>query len=230
MLGPQAGGAAMAMQASISHVMHHPLGVFSMLVAISAAVPPLIRRLGLPDLVGLLAAGVVVGPHALNWVDSSSETVRLLSDLGAVYLLFTMGLEIDLEEFNRVKRRSFIYGLLILLIGVGTGVSIGLMAGFASVSCLLLGALMATHTPLGYPIVRSYGAQKDESVVVSVGSTIFTDIVALLLLAVGLGAGPGQPQRAGPGPAAAQDRWLRSGGGDRHPLAGPAPGAARHQR
>ena len=73
-------------------------------------------RLG--DLVGLLAAGVVVGPHALNWVDSSSETVRLLSDLGAVYLLFTMGLEIDLEEFNRVKRRSFIYGLLILLIGV----------------------------------------------------------------------------------------------------------------
>ena len=67
------------------------------MVAISAAVPPLIRRLGLPDLVGLLAAGVVVGPHALNWVDSSSETVRLLSDLGAVYLLFTMGLEIDLE-------------------------------------------------------------------------------------------------------------------------------------
>ena len=52
MLGPQAGGAAMAMQASISHVMHHPLGVFSMLVAISAAVPPLIRRVGLPDLVG----------------------------------------------------------------------------------------------------------------------------------------------------------------------------------
>ena len=181
----------MAMEASLSHVMHHPLGVFALLVAISAAVPPLVRRVGLPDLVGLLLAGVLVGPHALQWVETDSETVRLLSDLGAVYLLFTMGLEIDLEEFNRVKRRSFIYGLLILLIGVGTGVSIGLMAGFASVSCLLLGALMATHTPLGYPIVRSYGAQKDESVVVSVGSTIFTDIVALLLLAVGLGLGKG---------------------------------------
>ena len=181
----------MAMQASVEHIFHHPLGVFALLVAISAAVPPLIRRVGLPDLVGLLAAGILVGPHALGWVDSGSETVRLLSDLGAVYLLFTMGLEIDLEEFNRVKRRSFIYGLLILLIGIGTGVTIGLLAGFASVSCLLLGALMATHTPLGYPIVRSYGAQKDEAVVVSVGSTIFTDIVALLLLAVGLGLGQG---------------------------------------
>ena len=181
----------MAMQASVEHIFHHPLGVFALLVAISAAVPPLIRRVGLPDLVGLLAAGILVGPHALGWVDSGSETVRLMSDLGAVYLLFTMGLEIDLEEFNRVKRRSFIYGLLILLIGIGTGVTIGLLAGFASVSCLLLGALMATHTPLGYPIVRSYGAQKDEAVVVSVGSTIFTDIVALLLLAVGLGLGQG---------------------------------------
>ena len=197
MLVAPSGREAMAMDASISHVMHHPLGVFAILVVISAAVPPLIRRVGLPDLVGLLAAGVLVGPNALNWVDSSSETVRLLSDLGAVYLLFTMGLEIDLEEFNRVKRRSFVFGLLILLIGVGTGVTIGLLNGFASVSCLLLGALMATHTPLGYPIVRSYGAQKDESVVVSVGSTIFTDIVALLLLAVGLGLGNGNLSGAG---------------------------------
>ena len=189
----------MAMQASLEHVMHHPLGVFALLVGISAAVPPLIRRCGLPDLVGLLLAGVLVGPHGLGWVESSSETVQLLSDLGAVYLLFTMGLEIDLEEFNRVKRRSFVYGLLILLIGVGTGVGIGLLAGFTSVSCLLLGALMATHTPLGYPIVRSYGAQKDESVVVSVGSTIFTDIVALLLLAVGLGLGQGDLSGVGLG-------------------------------
>ena len=183
------------MDASISHLIHHPLGVFALLVSISAVVPPLVRRVGLPDLVGLLAAGVVVGPHALGWVDTSyaevEATVELLSSLGAVFLLFTMGLEIDLEEFNRVKRRSVVFGLLILCIGVGTGVGIGLLAGFSPVPCLLLGALMATHTPLGYPIVRSYGAQKDESVVVSVGCTIITDIVALLLLAVGLGLGEG---------------------------------------
>ena len=147
MLVAPSGREAMAMDASISHVMHHPLGVFAILVVISAAVPPLIRRVGLPDLVGLLAAGVLVGPNALNWVDSSSETVRLLSDLGAVYLLFTMGLEIDLEEFNRVKRRSFVFGLLILLIGVGTGVTIGLLAGFASVSCLL---------PVSYTHLRAH--------------------------------------------------------------------------
>ena len=179
------------MAASLSHLMHHPLGIFAQLVAISVLIPPLTRRLRLPDLVGLLAAGVLVGPHVLHWIDAKSETITLLSDIGAIYLLFTVGLEIDLEEFNRVKSRSVIFGALIFVLGVGTGFGIGQIFGFPLVPSLLLGALMATHTPLGYPIVRSYGAQRDESVIVSVGSTIFTDIAALLLLAVALGLGKG---------------------------------------
>jgi Kef-type K+ transport system membrane component KefB len=179
------------MAASLSHLMHHPLGIFAQLVAISVLIPPLTRRLRLPDLVGLLAAGVLIGPHVLHWIDAKSETITLLSDIGAIYLLFTVGLEIDLEEFNRVKSRSVTFGALIFVLGVGTGFGIGQIFGFPLVPSLLLGALMATHTPLGYPIVRSYGAQRDESVIVSVGSTIFTDIAALLLLAVALGLGKG---------------------------------------
>jgi Kef-type K+ transport system membrane component KefB/nucleotide-binding universal stress UspA family protein len=179
------------MAASLSHLMHHPLGIFAQLVAISVLVPPITRRLRLPDLVGLLVAGVLIGPHVLHWIDAKSETITLLSDIGAIYLLFTVGLEIDLEEFNRVKRRSVTFGALIFVLGVGTGFGIGQIFGFPLVPSLLLGALMATHTPLGYPIVRSYGAQRDESVIVSVGSTIFTDIAALVLLAVALGLGKG---------------------------------------
>ncbi len=179
------------MATSLSHLMHHPLGIFAQLVAISVLIPPLTRRLRLPDLVGLLAAGVVVGPHVLQWIDAQGETITLLSDIGAIYLLFTVGLEIDLEEFNRVKRRSVTFGALIFVLGVGTGFGIGTLFGFPLVPSLLLGALMATHTPLGYPIVRSYGAQGDESVIVSVGSTILTDIAALVLLAIALGLGRG---------------------------------------
>lgn len=179
------------MAESLHHMMEHPLGIFALLVAIAVLVPPLTRRLRLPDLVGLLAAGVLVGPHCLQWLDAQGETITLLSDIGAIYLLFTVGLEIDLEEFNRVKNRSVGFGLLVFGFGVATGVGIGRLFGFPLVPSLLLGALMATHTPLGYPIVRSYGAQRDESVIVSVGSTILTDIAALLLLAVALGLGRG---------------------------------------
>ena len=171
--------------------MHNPVGIFALLVAITVLAPPLFRKLGLPDLVGLLLAGVLAGPHLLGWIQPEGETISLLSDIGAIYLLFTVGLEIDLEEFQRVRNRSMAFGLLSFGLGAATGIAIGLLFSFPLVPCLLLGALMASHTPLGYPIVRSYGAQRDESVIVSVGGTILTDIASLLLLAVALGMGKG---------------------------------------
>ena len=176
---------------ALSHLMHHPVGIFALLLAITVVVPPIFRRLRLPDLVGLLLAGVLAGPHVLQWLQPEGETIRLLSDIGAIYLLFTVGLEIDLEEFQRVRNRSMAFGSLTFVLGAATGIAIGSLFGFPLVPCLLMGALMASHTPLGYPIVRSYGAQRDESVIVSIGSTILTDIAALMLLAVALGMGKG---------------------------------------
>jgi Kef-type K+ transport system membrane component KefB len=177
--------------ASISQLVHHPLGVFALLVGISMLVPPIVRKTGLPDLVGLLIAGILVGPNLLNWLQPGGETVNLFSDIGAIYLLFIVGLEIDLDEFNRVKNRSLTLGILHFLFGMATGTGIGILFGFPLVPSILMGTLIATHTPLGYPIVRSYGAQRDESVVVSVGSTILTDIASLLVLAIAMGLGKG---------------------------------------
>ncbi len=183
--------AAAPSTASISQLVHHPLGVFALLVGISMLVPPIVRKTGLPDLVGLLIAGILVGPNILNWLQPGGETVNLFSDIGAIYLLFIVGLEIDLDEFNRVKTRSLTLGILHFLFGMATGTGIGILFGFPLVPSILVGTLIATHTPLGYPIVRSYGAQRDESVVVSVGSTILTDIASLLVLAIAMGLGKG---------------------------------------
>jgi Kef-type K+ transport system membrane component KefB len=45
---------------------HNPMAIFALLLGLSVLVPPLLRRLKLPDLVGLLLAGVVIGPHGLG--------------------------------------------------------------------------------------------------------------------------------------------------------------------
>ena len=174
---------------SLSHLVHQPLGTFALLVAMAMLVPPLFRRTGLPDLVGLLLAGVLMGPSVLNLLQPDGETLQLVSDIGAIYLLFIVGLEIDLEEFNRVRSRSLTIGVLHFVGGMATGGAIGALLGYPLVPCLLIGTLIATHTPLGYPIVRSYGAQRDEAVVVSVGSTILTDIASLVVLAIAIGLG-----------------------------------------
>ncbi len=168
-----------------------PLATFALLLAISVLVPPLIRRLGLPDLVGLLLAGVLLGPHALGWLSEESSTVRLLADVGVIYLLFIAGLEIDLAQFQRIRQRSLRFGVLTFALPMAGGMALGLGFGYSALSAVLIGSILASHTPLGYPIVRSYGAMRDESVTVAIGGTIFTDIAALLVLALCMGVGRG---------------------------------------
>ena len=169
-----------------------PLAVFALLLGLSVLVPPLARLLRLPDLVGLLAAGVLIGPHALGWIQTHTPTVGLLSDVGVIYLLFIAGLEIDLAEFARIRQRSLRFGLLTFSLPLLGGALLALAWGYGPLSAVLLGSVLASHTPLGYPIVRSYGAMREESVVVAIGGTIFTDLAALLLLALCMGLNRGE--------------------------------------
>ncbi|KAF0654609.1 Kef-type K+ transport system membrane protein [Cyanobium sp. Copco_Reservoir_LC18] len=170
----------------------NPLAIFALLLVLSVVVPPLVRPLRLPDLVGLLAAGVAIGPHGLGWLVSTSETVRLLSDVGVIYLLFIAGLEIDLGEFQRIRARSFRFGLLTFTLPMLAGTVLGFFYGYPAVSAVLIGSILASHTPLGYPIVRSFGAMREECVTVAIGGTIFTDIAALVVLALCVSLGQGQ--------------------------------------
>ncbi len=170
----------------------NPLGIFALLLVLSVVVPPLLRPLRLPDLVGLLLAGVAIGPHALGWLSSTNETVRLLSDVGVIYLLFIAGLEIDLGEFQRIRARSFRFGLLTFTLPMLAGTALGFAYGYPAVSAVLIGSVLASHTPLGYPIVRSFGAMREECVTVAIGGTIFTDIAALVVLALCVSLGRGQ--------------------------------------
>lgn len=100
-----------------------PLVEFTILLLVSLTIPPLFERLRLPGLVGLLVAGIILGDHGLQLLSQDSETIKLLSDVGKVYLLFFAGLEIDLAEFRQKKNRSLGFGLATftfpLLIGFG---------------------------------------------------------------------------------------------------------------
>jgi Kef-type K+ transport system membrane component KefB len=87
-----------------------PIVPFAILLVVILVVPILFERLRLPGLVGLLAAGVVLGPHGLNLLQKETPTMELLSGIGLVYLMFVAGLEVDMEQFRRTKNRSIGFG------------------------------------------------------------------------------------------------------------------------
>ena len=176
---------------SISATVREPVFTFALLLGIILLIPPVFEKLRLPGLVGLLAAGVVFGSSGLGLLDSKSETMILLADIGKIYLMFVAGLEIDMEQFRRTKNRSIVFGAATFAIPLIAGTFIGRIFGFEWNSCILIGSLLASHTLLAYPIVKRLGVVNDEAVTVTIGATIFTDIGALLVLAICLGVNQG---------------------------------------
>ena len=162
----------------------NPLLTFTLLLLVVLTLPPIFERIRLPGLVGLLFAGVVLGSNGLGLLDAKSETMKLLSDIGKIYLMFVAGLEIDLEEFRKTKERSLGFGTATFLVPLLTGMAIARLFGIGWNAAVLIGSLLASHTLLGYPIVKRLGVVANEAVTVTIGATIFTDIAALLVLAV----------------------------------------------
>lgn len=161
-----------------------PIVSFAILLTVILIVPLLFERLKLPGLIGLLIAGVALGPHGLRLLNTDSETLKLLSDIGLVYLMFVAGLEIDMEQFEQTKHRSIGFGTFTFLLPLITGTIVGRMFGFGWNASILIGSLFASHTLLAYPIISRLGVIKNEAVTVTIGATIFTDIGSLLVLAV----------------------------------------------
>ena len=176
---------------SISATVREPVFTFALLLGIILLIPPVFEKLRLPGLVGLLAAGVVFGSSGLGLLNSKSETMVLLADIGKIYLMFVAGLEIDMEQFRRTRNRSIVFGAATFAIPLMAGTFVGRIFGFEWNTAILIGSLLASHTLLAYPIVKRLGVVNDEAVTVTIGATIFTDIGALLVLAVCMGVNQG---------------------------------------
>ena len=157
---------------------------FAVIMAIFLCLPPLCRRIRLPACVGLLFAGVILGPYGLHVFPRGGPVADFFAQIGKLLLMFFAGSEIDLSQFRRTGTRSLAFGFLTFSIPLAVGTVVTILAGYTWLTALLVGSLMASHTLLGFPIVQGMKLVTDEAVAVTVGGTVFTDLAALLVLAV----------------------------------------------
>ncbi len=170
-----------------------PIVPFAILLVVILVIPIMFERLRLPGLVGLVFSGLVLGPSGWNLFQSDSPMINLLSDIGLIYLLFVAGLEVDLEKFRRQKSHAFGFASLTFTIPLVMGTLVGVIVGYGWNTSILIGSLFASYTLLAYPIISRLGVVNNEAVTVTIGATIFTDIGAVLILALCLAvshAGP----------------------------------------
>ena len=149
-------------------------------------------KLKIPDLVLLLVAGVILGEHGLYVLERSSA-ITLFGEIGLIFIMFLAGLEIDLYQFSRTKKRSISFGLLTFVIPQVLGaVAVRYALDLNWTASVLMASMFASHTLLAYPTAAKMGIHRTEPVTVSVGATIITDTLALLVLAVVADAAEGE--------------------------------------
>ncbi|NIV75629.1 MAG: potassium transporter [Gammaproteobacteria bacterium] len=112
------------------------------LLAVAVAVVVLFRRFHLPTILGYLAVGVLVGPHALGWIPDTDD-IRTLAEFGVVFLLFTIGLEFSLPRLLHMRHALLgLGGAQVLLTALITSV-IGVLLGMSVEGAVAVGAVVA---------------------------------------------------------------------------------------
>lgn len=162
-----------------------PALFFLFFVTLILVVPPICRRLRVPDIVGLILVGMAVGPYALNLIpDVPASLTGMLGYAGLLFLLFLSGMETDIHQFLRSRRRSLAFGTLTYLIPQVGGLLLGRgLLGLDWTASFLFGSMLGSHTLLTYPQASRLGLGRHEPVTVSVGATMVANLIALLVLA-----------------------------------------------
>lgn len=180
-----------------------PVLKFLILLIIILAAPLLLNKIKVPHLIGLIIAGAVIGPHGFNVLARDSNIV-VTGTTGLLYIMFLAGLEIDMGDFKKNKWKSLGFGLYTFLLPFILGyVCAHFLLNYNVLTSLLFASLFSSHTLIAYPLLSKFGITKNRSVNVTVGGTMITDILALLVLAAVVGMSQGE---------VGQEFWLKLGG------------------
>lgn len=170
--------------ASITLPLTDPVLKFLLILVIILAAPLLLNKLRIPHLLGLIIAGAIIGPNGFNLVLRDSSII-LSGTAGLLYIMFLAGLEIDLGDFKKNKWKSLTFGLYTFLVPMALGTVVGIyVLNFSMLTSVLLASMFASHTLIVYPIISKLGITKDKAVGITVGGTMITDTLALLVLTV----------------------------------------------
>ncbi len=169
---------------SLSPPFDDPVLIFGLAMVIFLTAPLVLKRYRLPGILGIILVGAAIGPNGLHVLERD-VTIQLLGTVGLIYLMFIAGLEININQFVEYKDRSVVFGLFSFVIPQAVGTVVGVsVLGLSVASASLFAAIFASHTLLAYPVVNRLGIATNEAMTATIGGTILTDTLALLVLAV----------------------------------------------
>jgi Kef-type K+ transport system membrane component KefB len=167
----------------MSHIAEVFMALFVVYVAAQVGAE-IAQRIKLPGVVGEISAGCIVGPSVLGWVQVN-EPLEILAEIGAVLLLFSVGLETRVEDLSKVGKVALIVGLGGVALPFALGAAWGVLSGFETPKALFIAAaFVATSAGITARVLQEMGVLDQMFSRVILGAAVIDDILAMLLLAV----------------------------------------------
>ena len=161
-----------------------PTMSFFIVLCIILFAPIIMGKLRIPHIVGMVLAGVAVGPHGFN-ILADDRSMELFGHVGLYYIMFLAGLEMNMGDVRKNRVRTFAHGILAFVIPMAMGFALNRsLLGYGFITSVLLASMYASHTLIAYPTVLRYGLARQRSVTIAVGATAITDTLTLLVLAI----------------------------------------------
>lgn len=152
-----------------------PTWIFFIVLCIILFAPILMGKLRIPHLIGMILAGVIVGPHGFD-ILSYDSSFELFGKVGLYYIMFLAGLEMNMTDFRKSRIKTSTHGILAFAIPMIIGFALNTsLLKYGVLTSILLASMYASHTLIAYPIVLRYGLSKQRSVTIAVGATAITD-------------------------------------------------------
>jgi Kef-type K+ transport system membrane component KefB len=143
------------------------------------------ERLRMPGLVGEIFAGVVLGPAVLGAIDPHNEVLESLSELGVIFLLFSVGVETNISELRRVGPTSMAVGVAGIGLPFIMGAGFMFFRGSGLDQAIFLGAAMvATSVGITAQVLQERGKLTTREARIILAAAVIDDILALILLSI----------------------------------------------
>src|SRR4051812_48596529 len=142
------------------------------------------ERLGQPGLVGEILAGVILGPSVLNWVHPD-EVLTTLAEMGVIFLLFRVGLEVKASDLMRVGHTALLVAVLGVTLPFLLGWALMSTVGVSRIEGIFVGAaLVATSVGITAQVLAAKGILHERASQIILAAAVIDDVLGLLVLAV----------------------------------------------
>ena len=170
-----------------------PTWIYLGVLSIVLFAPLLFNRLRMPHIIGMILAGLLIGPNGLNILDRD-DSFELFGEVGLFYIMFLASLEINMQEMKQAKGGALLMGLAVFAIPMGLGILANtfILKYDNLLTSILLASMYASYTLISYPIVARYGLSRLRCVNFVVGGTVITDTLTLFVLAIIVGMSKGE--------------------------------------